>query len=407
MIRYLKSFRPVMLTVLVLSLASLACATPDVLQTLTDLPGLSSNDSAASDNTAAEPLPASQTSLTFITPTPLPQDVIAEADAEEQLLINLFQRTSPAVVSIDISQRTEDETLFDIGSGSGFVYDTEGHIVTNNHVVEDSDTLRVTMYDGTVFQAEVVGADPFSDLAVIRIDVPEEYTLIPVVLGDSDKLLVGQRVIAIGNPFGLSNTMTTGIVSGIGRTLPSGSFSNPLIIQTDAAINPGNSGGPLLNSNGEVVGVVTAIRSQTGTDAGVGFAVPVNTIARIAPQLIETGTVEYPYLGIQAIGEISLAELALEFDLPVQEGVLVTEVIEGTAADDAGLRGGDQTVNFRGNPIVLGGDIITAINDVPLNNFDELIGYLVSNTSVGDEVTVTIVRDGEVLNVPLTLGARP
>ena len=180
MIRYLKSFRPVMLTVLVLSLASLACATPDVLQTLTDLPGLSSNDSAASDNTAAEPLPASQTSLTFITPTPLPQDVIAEADAEEQLLINLFQRTSPAVVSIDISQRTEDETLFDIGSGSGFVYDTEGHIVTNNHVVEDSDTLRVTMYDGTVFQAEVVGADPFSDLAVIRIDVPEEYTLIPV-----------------------------------------------------------------------------------------------------------------------------------------------------------------------------------------------------------------------------------
>jgi 2-alkenal reductase len=226
-------------------------------------------------------------------------------------------------------------------------------------------------------------------------------------------LQVGQRVIAIGNPFGLTGSMTVGIVSGVGRTLPSGiftesgGFSNPLIIQTDAAINPGNSGGPLLDSHGRVIGVNVAIRSSSGVNSGVGFAVPVDTVKRVVPQIIETGEVAYPYLGVSGQTQFSMGELALEFDLPVTEGVLITAVTPGSAADQAGLRGGEQEVSFRGVDLLLGGDIIVAIDGNPIRDFDELLGYLVTYTSVGQEITLTIVRDGETLEVPVTLGERP
>jgi 2-alkenal reductase len=351
--------------------------------------------------------------VVVVTATPLPDDLLAEADAEEQLLINLYQRVSPSVVNIDVSFDHANIGLTDFGSGSGFVFDEAGHIVTNNHVIAEADEVRVTFSDGTVALADVVGADIYSDMAVLAVDPSAEVDFVPVELGDSDDLLVGQRVIAIGNPFGLSGTMTVGIVSAVGRTLSSTtalagrSFTNPLIIQTDAAINPGNSGGPLLDSRGRVIGVNTAIRSVTGTNSGVGFAVPVNTVKRIVPQLIEDGTVDYPYLGISYNGQITVSDLAVEFDLPAPEGVLISEVVPGEAADQAGLRGGDETASFRGVDVTLGGDLIVAVDGFPIRNQDELIGYLVSNTDVGQTIDVTIWRDGEMFDLPVTLGSRP
>lgn len=346
------------------------------------------------------------------TPTPIPEEVLANLSAQENTLINLYQRVNPSVVAITISGQNFQGDITDVGGGSGFVIDTDGNIVTNNHVVENAEELRVRFSDGAVFPATVRGTDTFADLAVIQID-PGDYPLVPVELGSSTDLLVGQTVVAIGSPFGLENTMTIGIVSAIGRSLPAGLsedggvYSNPLIIQTDAAINPGNSGGPLLNSAGEVVGVNTAIRSQSGVNSGIGFAVPVSTVRRIIPQIIETGEVNYPYLGISGLSQLSLADIALEYDLPVTEGVLITDVTSGSGAADAGLRGGDRTVNFNEVPVVLGGDIIVAANGVPIRNFDELIGYLVSNTSVGDTITLTIIREGDVQDVDVVLGARP
>jgi 2-alkenal reductase len=234
----------------------------------------------------------------------------------------------------------------------------------------------------------------------------------PLELGDSDALQVGQQVIAIGNPFGLQGTMTAGVVSAVGRTLRSqilegGSFSNPEIIQTDAAINPGNSGGPLLDSRGRVVGVNTAIRSNTGANAGIGFAVPVNTVKRIVPSLIEEGGYQYPYLGITSNRFFTLAELAAALDLPVDQGVLIAEVQPGTAAAEAGLQGGDREVEVMGQSVVVGGDIIIAIDEEDLRTFDDLVAYLVSDTEIGQDVILTINRDGREIQVPLTLGKRP
>jgi S1-C subfamily serine protease len=389
----------IMMVPVFLILATLACATPNL-------------GSGVGQSSAAEPAVIATPQVSNI-PTPVPEDLIAEADAEEQLLINIYARVNPAVVYIDVSQEdTSSSELLDYASGSGFVIDPEGLIVTNAHVIQDADAVRVTFSDGMVLQAEVVGYDTYADLAVLRVTPPEGVTLTAVELGESDNLLVGQRVIAIGNPFGLSGSMSVGIVSAIGRSLPSGEisntgvFSNPQIIQTDAAINPGNSGGPLVDSHGRVVGVNYAIQSTTGVNSGVSFAIPVDTVKRIVPQLIENGSVEYPYLGISANTQITLADLALEYDFPTTDGVLIAEVVPGSGADRAGLRGGDEQVNFRGFDVYLGGDIITALDGYPIHNFDELLGYLVSNVNVGQEITVTIVRDGETLNVPVTVGSR-
>ena len=342
---------------------------------------------------------------------PLSEEDRAELDAQDALLISLYQRVNPAVVYVEVLVQ-HGGGLQQMGSGSGFVIDRDGHVVTNNHVVEGADALQVVLADGSVTnEVEIVGRDPYSDLAVIAIDADPE-SLVPLALGDSDALQVGQRVIAIGNPFGLQGTMTTGVVSAVGRTLTSqalegGSFSNPEIIQTDAAINPGNSGGPLLDSRGRVVGVNTAIRSGTGVNAGVGFAVPVNTVKRIVPGLIDHGSYEYPYLGITSDRRFTVAELAEALDLPVNQGVLVTEVQPGTAADEAGLEGGDREVEVMGQSIIAGGDIITEIDGETLRTFDDLVAYLVSDAEVGQEVTLTVFRDGSRMEVPVTLGERP
>lgn len=345
------------------------------------------------------------------TPTPLSDGELAEMDAQDALLINLYERTNPAVVYIEVLVE-RGGSLRQLSSGSGFVIDQEGYVVTNNHVVENADALQVTFFDGSVTrEAEVVGRDAYSDLAVVKVDAPADR-LRPLRLGDSDVLQVGQRVIAIGNPFGLQGTMTAGVVSAVGRTLTSqilagGAFSNPEIIQTDASINPGNSGGPLLDSRGRVVGVNTAIRSATGANAGVGFAVPVNTVKRILPDLIEEGAYEYPYLGITSNTNLTVAELAQLLNLPVEQGVLIAEVQPDTAAAEAGLKGGDREVEVMGQSVVAGGDIITAIDGERLRTFDDLVAYLVSDTEVGQDVTLTFIRDGQQMEVSVTLGERP
>jgi len=362
-------------------------------------------------STPTAPPPPTPVPVIVVTPTPLPEEVIAEADAEDALLINLYQRVNPGVVYIKVLVK-QGRTLVPLGTGSGFMIDTEGHIVTNNHVVEEADVIQVTFSDGNVADAQILGQDPYSDLAVIRVDVPPER-LTPLELGDSSTLQVGQQVIAIGNPFGLEGTMTVGIISAVGRTLPvgmvqgTGTFSNPEIIQTDAAINPGNSGGPLLDTHGRVVGVNTAIRSTTGVNSGIGFAVPVNTVKRIVPHLIEEGTYHYPYLGITSNNRFTVAELAGPLGLPVTYGVLISEVTPGGPAAQAGLRGGDHEVEVMGTMVRAGGDIIVAIDGYELRNFADLITYLVRETVVGQEVVLTVVRDGEELEIPVTLGERP
>jgi S1-C subfamily serine protease len=349
--------------------------------------------------------------VAVVTPTPLPEEAIAAVDTEGSLLVNLYQRVNPAVVYIEVLVN-DGGTLTPLGSGSGFVIDTEGRIVTNNHVVEQADALRVVFSDSSVADAQILGLDPYSDLAVVQVDIPPER-LVPLELSDSSTLQVGQRVVAIGNPFGLEGTMTAGIVSALGRTLPAqvlqgtGRFSNPEIIQTDAAINPGNSGGPLLDIRGRVIGVNTAIRSTTGTNSGIGFAVPVNTVKRILPALIAEGAYRYPYLGITYDTRFTMAELAGPLGLPVTHGALIDKVTPGTAAGRAGLRGGNREVEVMGTTVNAGGDIIVAIDGYKLRDFDDLIAYLVRETEVGQEVTLTVIRDGEELEIPVILGERP
>ncbi|MGD8244982.1 MAG: trypsin-like peptidase domain-containing protein [Anaerolineae bacterium] len=361
--------------------------------------------------TATSPSRATAPPVAVATLTRVAEVELEELDVQDASLTNLYQRVNPAVVYIEVLAQVGGE-LQPFGSGSGFVIDKDGHVVTNNHVVENADALQVTFADGSVTgDAGILGLDPYSDLAVIQVSVAPER-LSPLELGDSDALQVGQQVIAIGNPFGLQGTMTAGVVSAVGRTLRSqvlqgGSFSNPDVIQTDAAINPGNSGGPLLDLRGRVVGVNTAIRSNTGANAGIGFAVPVNTVKRITPGLIEEGTYQYPYLGITSDPNFTLAELALTLDLPVEQGVLVAEVQPGTAAAEADLQGGDREVEVMGMPVVVGGDIIVAIDGEELRTFDDLVAYLVSDTEIGQEVVLTIVRDGREIQASATLGERP
>jgi 2-alkenal reductase len=366
--------------------------------------------------TPAEPQTIANVPAAF--PTVLPQPIETPdqltilADEVDQLLANIYERVNPAVVNIDVAGGSD---LTEFGSGSGFVIDQDGHIVTNNHVIEDADEIDVTFWDGTVATAKVIGTDPYSDLALLKVELDAQQ-LAPLILGDSDRVKVGQRVIAIGNPFGLVGTMTVGIVSGKGRTLPANAaaggtttFSNPDIIQTDAAINPGNSGGPLLNSLGEVIGVNTAIRTD-GTNranSGVGFAVPSNTVKRVVQQLQATGRASYPYLGVSVDSHFTTGELAAALKLPVMKGVIIASVINDGPAERAGLKGGNQQATVRGIPVRSGGDIIIAIDGDAINSFDEMIAYLAARKQVGQTVTVTVLRGTETLQVPLTLAERP
>jgi S1-C subfamily serine protease len=292
-----------------------------------------------------------------------------------------------------------------LGLGSGFVYDTKGHIVTNHHVIEGADTIQVTFLDGNITSANVVGMDIYSDLAVIKID-PEVTTLHPVVLGSSSELTVGEPVAAMGNPFGLSDTLTVGIVSSLERTLDAiGGYVIIDIIQIDAAVNPGNSGGPLVNLKGQVVGLNTAIQSETGTFTGIGFAIPSDTVKREIDDLIETGGYTHPWLGITASGvNIPIADA---IGLVKPHGILVMDVTSGSPADLSGLRGGDEVVVVEGREVTLGGDVITDVDGIPVITMDDLVVYMERNTSPRDSVVLGIIRDGQYLGLTVILGERP
>ncbi len=303
---------------------------------------------------------------------------------------------------------------FQEGLGSGFVWDQQGHIVTNNHVIDGADKIEITFSDGTIVPAKLVARDPDSDLAVLKVDVAADK-LKPVQLTDSTQVKVGELAIAIGNPFGLEGTMTTGIISAIGRTMPVNmssqslggpGYSIPDIIQTDASINPGNSGGVLVNDQGQVIGVTFAIESSTRSSAGIGFVIPSSIVNRVVPALIQDGKFEHTYLGITG-GTLTptLAE-AMKLDA-TQRGVLVSEVSSGSPADKAGVHGSDGQTTIDGQNVPIGGDIITAIDNNPVTKMDDVIAYLADNTSVGQKVTLNVLRNGKQQDIQVTLDARP
>jgi 2-alkenal reductase len=326
--------------------------------------------------------------------------------AEQDGLVALFENVSPGTVAI----------LTDQGQGSGFVYDGQGHIITNYHVIEGAKTIEVRFTSGFMAYGTVVGTDLDSDIAIVKVDAPAEE-LHPLPLGDSDSLKVGQTVIAIGNPFGLDSSMTVGIISALGRVLdsvhdtPEGRpFTAGDIIQTDAAINPGNSGGPLFNINGEVIGINRAIRTESATvsgqpvNSGIGFAVSINIVKRVAPVLIAKGKYDYPYLGISSLDSLSL-EMIKELGLKTFTGAYVTNVVSGGPADKAGIKAGTTSTSI---PNLLGGgDLIVAIDGREVRTFDELLAYLITNKGPGDAVVLTVLRDNKKVDVSITLGKRP
>lgn len=355
----------------------------------------------------APTLPPAPTPVVVIaTPTPLPAQRAQEVDIAEQRIINVYQRVSPSVVHI-----TSRSQVFDFwrgavpreGSGSGFVLDQAGNIVTNYHVIEDATQVEVLLADGSAYPAELVGADPYNDLAVVRINVPADL-LIPVEIGSTDNLRVGQRVIAIGNPFGLDWTLTTGVISALGRTIETeNGQALGEVIQTDAAINPGNSGGPLLNTAGQVIGVNTAIRSPSGGSVGIGFAIPAESVQRVAPELLARGYFPHPWMGVTTY-ELSY-ELTPSESGP-EHGLLIADIVPGGPADKAEL----QAANARrqGRQIAFdGGDVIVAADDQPIKSRDELTIFLENQKQIGDTVVLTIVRDGETMQVALELQERP
>lgn len=333
-------------------------------------------------------------------------------------LPDLFTKVEKSVVQV-----TEVDNSNELGSrlGSGFVYDNNGHVITNYHVVapasnNNNDELLVTFLDGSVYSADLVGSDQDADLAVIKVKNITSDKLTPLPLANSSALRIGESVVAIGNPFGLSGSMTEGIVSGLGRLLPSNengenfagtisAFPIPNIIQTDAAINPGNSGGPLIDTQGRVIGINTAIFSNTGVYSGVGFAIPSNTISKVANSLIQTGSYRHPYIGIEGL---SLApDLSKQIGLTETKGFLVTRITEGSPAEKADLQAGSTTKTLNGREINTGGDIILKIDNREVTKIDDILAYLESQKQVGDQVHLTILRDNAIRELDLVLGERP
>jgi len=332
-------------------------------------------------------------------------------------LPDLFTQVQKSVVQV-----TERDNSNELGSrlGSGFVYDKDGHVITNYHVVtpgtNNNNELQVTFLDGNSYPADLVGVDQFADLAVIKVKNISSDKLAPLPLANSSSLRIGDSVVAIGNPFGLSGSMTQGIVSGLGRLLPSNenqdnlagavsSYLIPNIIQTDAAINPGNSGGPLIDTQGRVVGINTAIFSNTGVYSGVGFAIPSDTISKVATSLIQNGSYHHPYIGI--VGLSLTPELSKQIGLNQTKGFLITSITKGGPADKAGLRAGSTTTTFNGRDVEVGGDIILKIDTREVLKIDDILAYLESLKHVGDKVHFTILRDNAIKGLDLILGDRP
>ena len=332
--------------------------------------------------------------------------------ALETRLTDLYRQVAPGVVAIRVY--TEQGG----GQGSGFVYDKQGHIVTNYHVVDGAEKVEIDFLSGQKAWAQIIGTDKDSDLAVLQVNGVPADQLLPLPLGDSDQVEVGQIAVAMGNPFGLKGTMTVGVVSALGRTLPSeheaqqgGFFTTGDTIQTDAPINPGNSGGPLLNLQGEVIGINRAIRTGNSlfgepTNSGIGFAVPSNIVKRVVPAIIKTGHYDYPYLGITSLDDLSL-ETIEKLGLPTTGGAYIISVVPDSPADEAGLKGALPWGEDSREAVPAGGDLIIAVDNHPVREFNDLLHYLFTYTSPGDTVTLTVLRDGKETNLKLTLGKRP
>lgn len=397
---------PYLITFLILTM--LAC------QAVTQIPadGTSDNNGTIETINSDEIVAQAVATISAQTTAVNAESVVLEAPSApinanlQDRFIEIYDAINPSVVHIFIF----DDQNLGLGSGSGFVIDNDGHIVTNNHVIANGTVIEVVFANGERRPAAVTGTDIDSDLAVIQVESLPAGVM-PVQLGDSNTVQVGEFVVAIGNPFGESGSMTVGVVSGLGRSLDSqritalGRFSIPQVIQTDAAINPGNSGGPLINLKGEVIGVNSAIQSLTGENSGVGFSIPVNAVTNIVPSLIEEGRFIYSYIGISMTSEpLTLAQLQ-EFDLP-PNGVYITGVQSDTPGEQAGLIGSNTDSGFN-VPLQAGGDYIREVNGVSIRTSNDLLSYLVFETKPGDTIDLTILRNGSEIIVPLTLGERP
>jgi len=318
----------------------------------------------------------------------------------EYSLIDIFEKSEESIVQVSVLRGESDG-----GMGSGFVYSDEGYVITNQHVVQDAERVMITFLDGEAYIGNVVGSDRDLDIAVVKVEPTNTY-LQPIKIGDSSKLKVGEKIAAIGNPFGLSGSMTSGIVSQMGRLLPQETgYSIPDVIQTDAAINPGNSGGPLINMKGEVVGINTAIQSATGEFSGIGFAVPSNTVKKVVPVLIQNGEFKHPWMGIS--GTDVDPELAEVRELNSSKGFLVVSVIEGSPAETAGLLGVTETKEMDGREFALDGDIILSIDGETVRKISDILVHLQREKSVGDEMVLSVNRGGEILELTMVLEERP
>ena len=349
-------------------------------------------------------VPVRQTVETPETPSQFEApDVILD---QQDVLVNLYARVNPSVVNITIYRQQGDQVL-PAGQGSGFLFDSDGNIITNAHVVDGAEQVEVTFSDGSILPAEIIGLDLHSDLAVVKVDqIPDDIE--PLSLGEMKDLAVGQSVVAIGNPFGLEGTLTLGIISALGRTIPALTpFSIPQSIQTDAAINPGNSGGPLLNLDGEVIGVNAQIETDgtTRSNSGVGFAIPVSIIERVIPSLIQEGSFEWSWMGVQGGDVTPVLAKAIGFD--GMRGAYIVGVAPGGPAEKAGMRGATQEVVLDGRFLVTGGDIITKIDDQEVRSFDDLLINIALRNDPGNEIMLTVFRDGETIEIPLVLEGRP
>ena len=330
---------------------------------------------------------------------------ITAQDIGDLSLVEIFEKSEAGVVRINVKRPNNDPRGIG-GVGSGFVYDSNGYIITNDHVVENAEKLTVTFLDGRSYKARIIGQDIYTDLAVIKVNASSDV-LQSLPVGDSSKLRVGEPIAAIGNPFGLSGSMSSGIISQVGRLLPSQDrgFQIPDIIQTDAAINPGNSGGPLLNMRGEVVGINTAIQSETGDFAGVGFAIPSRTVQKIIPVLIENKTYHHPWVGIS--GRDIDPDLADILKLKDARGFLVINVLKDSPAERAGLRGTNETKEVDGIRYQIGGDVVLAVDSKTVRKIDDILIHLQREKTVGDQMILQILRDGKVSDVIITLNERP
>jgi serine protease Do len=436
----MKSSRIILISVFMVLAIGLAACAPGVAPTLSAVGSLLESQASKANVLQASPEPA----------TASPAQSVVASDLQGALE-KVYEQVNPSVVSIRVRVNAMDQlqqmmpNLPDLpnlpnlpklpglpsapnspdepqtpqygqAQGSGFVWDKQGHIITNNHVVDGSDQIYVTFSDGKTLSAKLVGRDPDSDLAVIQVEDANKVQLQPILVGDSTKAKVGQFVVAIGNPFGLENTMTFGIISAIGRSIPANgessvlggqpSYTIPDVIQTDAPVNPGNSGGVLLDLDGNLLGVPSQIESPVRASAGVGFAIPAAIVKQVVPALIEKGTFDHAWIGIS--GGTLPPELAEAMGLPsTQRGALVSAVTKGSPADKAGLIGSSKDAEISGQQVKVGGDVIVGIAGQPVNEFDDLVTYLAREGKVGDTVDLKVIRDGKETTVALTFAARP